>query len=84
MGLDAPWHWVILALIVTTLFGYKKLPDMSRSVARSLRVFRTEIKGLTDDDPTPLGHPVYPPAVTDEQPGPSNVAQPEGPRPTAG
>jgi sec-independent protein translocase protein TatA len=50
MGWDAPWHWVILAIVVIALFGYKKLPDASRAVGRSLRIFKTEIKGMTDDD----------------------------------
>jgi sec-independent protein translocase protein TatA len=49
-GWDAPWHWVVLAIIVIALFGYKKLPDAARSLGRSLRIFKTEIKGMTDDD----------------------------------
>ncbi|HSY15286.1 MAG TPA: Sec-independent protein translocase subunit TatA [Jatrophihabitantaceae bacterium] len=47
---DAPWHIVIVVLVVLALFGYKRLPEMSRSVARSLRIFKTEMKGLSDDD----------------------------------
>jgi len=50
MGLEAPWHWVILAIIVIALFGYKKLPDAARSLGRSLRIFKTEIKGMGEDD----------------------------------
>jgi len=46
----APWHLLIVVLVLAALFGYKRLPEMSRSVARSLRVFRTEMKGLSDDD----------------------------------
>jgi sec-independent protein translocase protein TatA len=53
MGLDAPWHWIILALIVVALFGYKRMPEMARSVAQSLRIFKTEIKGMTGDAPAP-------------------------------
>ena len=49
-GWDAPWHWIVLAVVVLLLFGYKKLPDASRSLGRSLRIFKTEIKGMTDDD----------------------------------
>lgn len=47
---DAPWHWVVLAIVVIALFGYKKLPEAARSVGRSLRIFRTEIKGMGEDD----------------------------------
>lgn len=49
-GWDAPWHWFVLALVVVALFGYKKLPDAARSLGRSLRIFKTEIKGMTEDD----------------------------------
>ena len=49
-GWDAPWHWVVLAIIVIALFGYKKLPDAARSLGRSLRIFKTEIKGMSEDD----------------------------------
>ena len=50
MGFDSPSHWAIIAVVVLVLFGYKKLPEMSRSVGRSLRIFKTEMKGLSDDD----------------------------------
>src|SRR5438445_13148139 len=49
-GWDAPWHWVVLAIVVIALFGYKKMPDAARSLGRSLRIFKTEIKGMTEDD----------------------------------
>ena len=47
---DAPWHWVVLAIVVIALFGYKRLPDAARSLGRSLRIFKTEIKGMGEDD----------------------------------
>jgi sec-independent protein translocase protein TatA len=50
MGWESPSHWVIIALVVLVLFGYKRLPEMSRSVGRSLRIFKTEIKGMGQDD----------------------------------
>ena len=50
MGWESPSHWAIIALVVLVLFGYKKLPEMSRSVGRSLRIFKTEIKGMGQDD----------------------------------
>ena len=49
-GSDAPWHWLILGILVIALFGYKKLPDAARAMGRSLRIFKTEIKGMTEDD----------------------------------
>ncbi len=50
LGLDSPSHWVVIAVIALLLFGYKKLPDMARSAGKSLRIFKTEMKGMADDD----------------------------------
>ena len=49
-GEDAPWHWLVLVILVLILFGYKRLPDAARSIGRSLRIFKTEMSGLVDDD----------------------------------
>jgi sec-independent protein translocase protein TatA len=50
MGAFQPWHLIVLAIVVVALFGYNKLPDVTRSVGRSLRIFKTEMKGLSEDD----------------------------------
>jgi len=50
MGWESPSHWLIIAILVIALFGYKKLPDAARSLGRSLRIFKTEVKGMTEDD----------------------------------
>ncbi|MDQ6848421.1 MAG: Sec-independent protein translocase subunit TatA [Actinomycetota bacterium] len=50
MGWESPSHWVIIAILVIALFGYKKLPDAARAIGRSLRVFKTEVKGMSEDD----------------------------------
>ena len=60
---------IILAILL--LFGYKKLPDASRSLGRSLRIFKGEMKGMKDDDvrtkdaakTSPLRGEVLPPAT---------------------
>ena len=49
MGFGAP-ELIIVLLIVLILFGYKKLPDASRALGRSLRIFKGEMKGMKDDD----------------------------------
>jgi sec-independent protein translocase protein TatA len=51
-GWERPSHWLVLGVVVVVLFGYKKLPDAARSVGRSLRIFKTEIKGMSEDDAT--------------------------------
>jgi sec-independent protein translocase protein TatA len=69
MGFDSPSHWLIVALVVLVLFGYKKLPEMSRSVGRSLRIFKTEMKGMTEDDSARDAQPSAPPATPPVLPG---------------
>jgi sec-independent protein translocase protein TatA len=47
-----PWHLALILLGFMVLFGYKKLPDASRSLGRSLRIFRGEMRGSTADAAT--------------------------------
>jgi sec-independent protein translocase protein TatA len=63
MGEFSPWHLLILAAVFVLLFGAKKLPDAARSVGKSLRIFKTEIKGLGDDDDKTQAQPQPPAAV---------------------
>jgi sec-independent protein translocase protein TatA len=41
---------LIIAVVVLVLFGSKKLPDAARSLGRSLRIFKSETKGLMEED----------------------------------
>jgi sec-independent protein translocase protein TatA len=53
MELFSPGHLIPLLIVVAVLFfGWKQLPDMARSVGKSLRIFKTEMKGMTEDDET--------------------------------
>jgi sec-independent protein translocase protein TatA len=71
LGLGAPEIGLII-LAILLLFGYKKLPDASRSLGRSLRIFKGEMKGMKDDDvsakdearTTPVTGTVVPPATS--------------------
>jgi len=47
-----PWEIAIIAVVVLVLFGSKKLPDTARSLGRSLRILKSETKGLRDEDET--------------------------------
>src|SRR5215218_3506271 len=49
MNIGAP-EIILIILAILLLFGYKKLPDASRSLGRSMRIFKGEMKGLKDDD----------------------------------
>ena len=50
MGALQPWHWIILLLVVVVLFGSKRLPDAARSLGKSMRIFKTEVKELQADN----------------------------------
>ncbi len=49
MGGLQPWHWVIVIAVFVLLFGAKKLPDAARSLGKSMRIFKSEIKELQSD-----------------------------------
>ncbi|CAB4707321.1 MAG: twin-arginine translocase TatA/TatE family subunit [Actinobacteria bacterium] len=42
-GLEG-WHFVIIAVVFVLLFGAKKLPDSAKSIAKSLKIFKSELK----------------------------------------
>jgi sec-independent protein translocase protein TatA len=54
MGELRPWHIVVIVVVLFVLFGYKKLPDATRSLGRSLRILKTEVKTLHEDEPDPV------------------------------
>lgn len=41
---------LILALLAIVLFGAKRLPDSARSLGRSLRIFKSEMKELSKEE----------------------------------
>ena len=45
-----PQELVLIVLVILLLFGAKKLPELARGSGRALRIFKTETKGLVDDD----------------------------------
>jgi sec-independent protein translocase protein TatA len=59
LGSLQPWHWVIVIAVFVLLFGAKKLPDAARSLGRSMRIFKSEIKEMQSDS-----KPDTPPAAT--------------------
>ncbi|HVI18193.1 MAG TPA: Sec-independent protein translocase subunit TatA, partial [Gaiellales bacterium] len=73
MNLGAP-EIVLIILAVLLLFGYKKLPDASRSLGRSLRIFKGEMKGMKDDDVRAKDAATTMPAVTPQATPPTATA----------
>jgi sec-independent protein translocase protein TatA len=50
---DSPWKILIIAVLIIVLFGARKLPDAARSLGKSMRILKTEVQGLHDDDEAP-------------------------------
>ncbi|MCG2622149.1 Sec-independent protein translocase subunit TatA [Arthrobacter sp. I2-34] len=49
---ESPTTIIILVIVVILLFGAPKLPGLARSVGQSLRIFKSEVKQMKDDDPS--------------------------------
>ncbi|NDA81956.1 MAG: twin-arginine translocase TatA/TatE family subunit [Actinobacteria bacterium] len=41
---------IVLLLLALVLFGAKRLPDSARSLGRSMRIFKSEMKALETDE----------------------------------
>ena len=41
---------LVLLIVVLVLFGAKRLPDSARSLGRSMRIFKSEMKEMKADD----------------------------------
>jgi len=63
-----PWHWIIVIAVFVLLFGAKKLPDAARSLGKSMRIFKSEMKEMQAD--------------SKQDTPPSNVAGQPTPAPT--
>lgn len=86
MGALQPVHILILVVVLVVLFGAKRLPDASRSLGRSMRIFKSEITEMGQDGEdgqdgeasTAAQQPAQAPVVQQLPPAPV-VAQPVQP-----
>ncbi len=60
MDLGAP-ELVVLLIVVTLLFGAKKLPELARGTGQALRIFKEETRAAAEPAPVPVRD--------DEEPG---------------
>ena len=44
---------IIILVVLVLLFGAKRLPDAARSLGRSMRIFKSEVKEMGNDDEKP-------------------------------
>jgi sec-independent protein translocase protein TatA len=52
------WHLVIIVALLVLMFGAKRMPDAARSLGKSMRIFKSEIRelqheGKSEDPPKP-------------------------------
>ena len=77
MGELSIWHWLVVLAVVVLLFGARRLPDAARSLGRSARILRAELRaedaGPTTSEPAAAEPPAVPgpPAAEADRPGTS-------------
>ena len=54
---DSPLKVLIIAIVVLVLFGSRKMPDAARSLGRSMRILKSEVSKIHDDDDQPESAP---------------------------
>ncbi|HEY2518741.1 MAG TPA: Sec-independent protein translocase subunit TatA [Streptosporangiaceae bacterium] len=47
---DSPWKILIVAIVIIVLFGSAKLPAAARSLGRSMRILKSEVSNLHEDE----------------------------------
>lgn len=66
-----PWEWLIIGGIALLIFG-RRLPDVGRSLGKSIVEFRKGLKGIEDDiereSSTPSARVESPRPLTDSKP----------------
>jgi sec-independent protein translocase protein TatA len=58
MGELSPWHWAIVIIVLVVLFGARRLPDAARSLGRSARILKSELRA--NDEAPPDAPPATP------------------------
>src|ERR1700722_4974458 len=68
---DSPWKILIVAVVIIVLFGSRKLPVAARSLGRSMRILKSEVQGMHNDDDAPDATPIQ----ATVQPAPAQLQQ---------
>ena len=64
---DSPLKILIVAIVIIVLFGSAKLPVAARSLGRSMRILKSEVSGLHDDDEERAAQATAQPVVATQQ-----------------
>ena len=76
MGWLSPWHWLVIMIVAVLLFG-NRLPEIARSLGRSVNEFKRglkDVKNNLDADDDPPRDKLGPPP---EKPEPDQLGQEE-------
>ncbi len=74
MNFFTPGHLAVFAIAVIVLFGAKKLPDAARSLGKSMRIFKSEIREMQTE-----GNSEAPSSIDPPQPVQSQRVDPPAP-----
>ncbi len=73
-GVFAPWHIIVLVIVLVLLFGTRRLPGAAKALGESMHIFKKSVSGLdasqgvtgselnTGALPPPPAAPAEPPA----------------------
>lgn len=64
LGMPGGWEWIIIGAIGLLLFG-RRLPEVGRSLGRSIVEFRKGIKGIEDEIKDESSEPSPPKSIAD-------------------
>jgi sec-independent protein translocase protein TatA len=77
----APWHIIILVIVLVLLFGARRLPGAAKSLGESMNIFKRSVQGLHDDDQfsaaNPTGQNSMAQPFTATQPPAAPIAAPD-------
>ncbi len=72
---DSTWKILIVAVVIIVLFGSKKLPDAARSLGKSMRILKTEVGSMHEDEPAAGATPAAPFQQPELTPAPAPAQQ---------
>lgn len=72
-----PLEIAIIVLVILLLFGGKKLPELARSLGRSMRIMKSEVREMQNDDADDNAAPQQQQAIEQPQPQHRYQQQPQ-------
>jgi sec-independent protein translocase protein TatA len=74
---DSPWKILIVAIVIIVLFGSRKLPAAARSLGQSMRILKTEVQGLHEENETQTTYTAPAPTAAPAQIAPTAPVDPQ-------